>query len=88
MILSFIVIFKTSLKIKMSKIQQRESTDVNISPIDLDFKSIRSSSYASTVVTEKYLENNFTILKAKSDNVLKSTQNYLVKYYKPSRNCN
>lgn len=39
------------------------------------------------VFNEKTLEEKFTYKKIKSDNVLKSSANYLKKYYKPSPNC-
>lgn len=40
------------------------------------------------VLTAKYLEENYALDDIKSDNVLRSTGRYIVKYYKPSRNCN
>lgn len=39
------------------------------------------------VLTAKYLEENYNLEAIKSDNILKSTGRYLVKYYKPSGNC-
>ncbi|CAF0955390.1 unnamed protein product [Brachionus calyciflorus] len=42
---------------------------------------------AIEVFNEKSLEEKFTYKKIKSDNVLKSSANYLKKYYKPSPSC-
>lgn len=39
------------------------------------------------VLTEKALEQKFSYKKVKSDNALKSSVNYMKKYYKPSGNC-
>ena len=39
------------------------------------------------VLTEKKLEESYEYTKPQTDNALKSTVNYLIKYYKPSGSC-
>ena len=70
----------------MVKIQQSEPEILNHYIFDLDYIAPKSS--PNDVVTEKYLEDNFSFEKTKSDNIVKSSANYIKKYYKPSRNCN
>ncbi len=69
----------------MVKIQQSEPEILSECMIDFDYRAPKSS--PSNVVTEKYLQDNYPFEKNKSDNVFKSTANYIKKYYKPSRNC-
>ena len=77
---------KGRLAIKMVKIQQSEPETLREYMVDFDYIAPKSSS--NKVVTEKYLKDNYPFEKTKSDNIVKSTSNYLKKYYKPSRNCN
>ena len=63
----------------MVKINQTES---EISPeymIEFDYRAPQSS--PNNVVTEKYLESNYPFEKVKSDNIVKSTANYVKKYF-------
>lgn len=56
---------------------------------DLD-ENLNEPNYSGSNIelyTEKTLEEKFSYNKLKSDNVLKSTANYCMKYYKPSGNC-
>ena len=69
----------------MVKIQQSEPEILNHYMVDLDYIAPKSS--PNDIVTEKYLEDNFSFEKTKSDNIVKSSANYIKKYYKPSRNC-
>ena len=39
------------------------------------------------VLTVKYLESNYEFSKLKSDNIIKSTNNYFFKSFRPSRVC-
>ena len=67
----------------MSKINAYDSI---VSLQELDLKSVKSSN-VSSVITHKYLEDNHPMEKFKSDNVIASTKNYLVKNYKPNPRC-
>ena len=42
---------------------------------------------AAPVLTVKYLESNYEFCKLKSDNIIKSTNNYFFKSFRPSRVC-
>ena len=69
----------------MVKIQQSEPKVSTEYMVDFEYRAPKSS--PNNVVTEKYLEDNYPFEKNKSDNIVKSTANYIKKYYKPSQNC-
>lgn len=40
-----------------------------------------------SIITNKFLKENYSLGQAKSDNVIKSALRYIKKYYKPSGDC-
>lgn len=70
----------------MSKIHQEDNNKPFEFTIEPNFSSIKPS-LQSISVSEKYLEDHYSIKKTPSDNVLYSSGHYIAKYYKPSTNC-
>ena len=52
-----------------------------------DDKNLYGQEASRPVLTTKYLENTYQYDTYNSDNILKSSFNYVKKYYKPSSNC-
>lgn len=54
---------------------------------DSCYKKSNDTDNLRPIITEKHLETNYEFQKLKSDNVFKSTNNYLFKSFKPSPGC-
>lgn len=75
----------------MSFVKQTNETTTEItmdsksSNQDHDVRSLDEENYIE--MTEKYLEDKFTILDYEDDDIVKDAFHYVKKYYKPSRTC-
>ena len=66
-------------------------SQINFGVVDIpdenEHRSSRRKSLKMTKFTAKTLEERYVFKKLEADNPLKSTANYVIKYYKPSRSC-
>ena len=74
-----------SAKYEISDKKTKEGVlNLGFSPLDENLYNVERS---RPVLTAKYLESNYQYNDLDSQNVFKSSVNYVKKYYKPSKSC-
>jgi hypothetical protein len=70
--------------------QQQNTGDEKKSPIAFseNYFKVNPDRRQSVALSEKDFQDSYSITKLQSDNILKSSRNYLIKNYKPNKICN
>ena len=80
----------TNFRQQQQQQQQQNTGDEKKSPIAFseNYFKVNPDRRQSVALSEKDFQDSYSITKLQSDNILKSSRNYLIKNYKPNKICN